>query len=43
MRVLGAVLDAAEIRRLLAHLGERASGRVPSRAWDPVPFDEWIE
>ena len=43
MRVLGAILDAAEIRRLLAHLDERTNERIPSRAWDPVPIDAWTE
>jgi hypothetical protein len=40
MRVLSAVTDPAQVRRVLDHLGERTRQRVPSRAWDPVPVDD---
>jgi hypothetical protein len=36
MRVLAAVTEPEQVRRVLAHLGKRD---VPSRAWDPVPVD----
>jgi hypothetical protein len=39
MRVLSAVTDPAQVRRVLEHYGERTAQRVPSRAWDPVPVD----
>ena len=40
MRIIAAVTQPDEVRRMLAHLGERTTQHVPSRAWDPVPFDD---
>ena len=29
------------IARILTHLGDATDGPVPSRAWDPLPWDAW--
>jgi len=39
MRVLAAVTQPAQVHRILAHLREPTGQRIPTRAWDPVPFD----
>lgn len=39
MRILAAVTQPAQVQRILAHLREPTGQRIPTRAWDPVPFD----
>ena len=41
MSVIAVVRDPTEIRRVLEHLGEATGLEVPSRAWDPLPVDDW--